>query len=155
MSFLSVLAFAIPFVLGHSQFLTGPLVNAALFMAAILSPTRFFLPVILFPGLAVLSRGLIFGPLTPFLVFFLPVIWVGNLTLVVIFQKTLTRLGYFPAALSAAVGKFLLLAFFAQLLFQIHLAPPLFLQTMGINQLLTALVGGVLAYPIYRPANHE
>jgi len=63
---LAVLSFLIPFSLGHSQFLTGTLVNTFLFLAALFLPKRLLWPLIFLPSLAVLSRGLIFGPLTVF-----------------------------------------------------------------------------------------
>lgn len=43
LAFLGVGSYAIPFLLGHSQLLTGPLVNAALFIAALTLPTKLLL----------------------------------------------------------------------------------------------------------------
>ncbi|MBU0627442.1 hypothetical protein KKG31_04880 [Patescibacteria group bacterium] len=40
------------------------------------------LPIILLPSLAVLARGLIFGPFTIFLLYMIPAIWLGNFLLV-------------------------------------------------------------------------
>ena len=63
----SFLAFAVPFSLGHPQLLVGTLVNACLFLSAIFLPKKLIYPLIFFPSLGVLTRGIIFGSLTPFL----------------------------------------------------------------------------------------
>ena len=151
---LASLSFAVPFALGHSQMMTGVLVNAALFASAMLLPRRLFWPIILFPSLAVLSRGLIFGPLTSFLVYFLPFIWLGNLSLILIFKKTYDRFGFPISALFASVGKSIFLFSFAKLFFNFHLVPRLFLTTMGIIQLATALSGGLLAFLFFKKVSH-
>ena len=92
---LSVLSFSTPFFLGYPQWLVGTIVNACLFLAAIFLPKEFILPIIIFPSLGVLFRGIIFGPLTMFLVYFLQFIWLANLTLVFVFKKVSPHLNYF------------------------------------------------------------
>ena len=151
---LSVSSFVIPFVLGNSQFVTGLLVNTALFASVALLPKKFFWPIIVLPSLGVLSRGLVFGPLTPFLFYFLPFIWLGNLGLVMVFKKTSSRLGYSLGVLLASLAKFLLLFAFANLMFRFNLVPRLFLTAMGINQLITACLGGFLVLPILQKIAH-
>ncbi|MEK7664636.1 MAG: hypothetical protein AAB361_00675 [Patescibacteria group bacterium] len=116
------LSFFVPFFLGHPQWLVGTIVNACLFLTAIFLPKKFFLPLIIFPSLGVLARGLVFGPFTPFLIYFLPFIWLGNLVLILI---------------SAA-----------NIYFKFHIVPQMFLQAMGQNQLLTALAGGIISFII-------
>lgn len=143
---LALLSFAVPFSLGSSQFITGPVVNAALFASAIFLPGKLFLPIIVLPSIAVLSRGLIFGPFTRFLIYFLPFIWLSNLTLILVFKKIFPKLGYFLSVFLAAFTKLIILFSFANLYFRFHLVPRLFLQTMGINQLITACLGGLLAF---------
>lgn len=143
---LAFLSFAVPFSLGSSQFITGPLVNAALFASAIFLPQKLFLPIIVLPSIAVLSRGLIFGPFTPFLFYFIPFIWLSNLTLILVFKKSFPKLGYFLSVLLAALTKLIILFSSANLYFKFHLVPRLFLQAMGVNQLITACLGGLLAF---------
>lgn len=147
---LAAFSFAIPFSLGHSQFVTGSLVNAALFCSAIFLPKKLFLPMVIFPGLAVLSRGLVFGPATPFLVFFLPFIWLANLGLVLVFKKSAPSLGFLPAVVLAATAKAGWLFLTASLFFNFQLVPRLFLQTMGLNQLITAVFGGLLVFVAWK-----
>ena len=44
-------------------------------------------PVILAPALGALSRGLLFGPMTIYLIYLLPFIWIGNTILVFTFKQ--------------------------------------------------------------------
>jgi len=149
---LSVLSFIVPFSLGHSQWLVGTIINASLFLAAIFLPKKFFVPLIILPSLGVLGRGIIFGPFTLFLIYFLPFIWFGNLILILFFKmlyKKSSDFNYFLCVFCAAAVKFLFLMAIASLYFKFHLVPAVFLQAMGINQLLTALTGGIIAWIIF------
>ena len=145
---LSFLTFVVPFLIGGPQVLVGTIVNAALFASAVLLPKKLFLPLLFFPSLAVLSRGLIFGPFTWYLVYFIPFIWAGNLGLALLFQKTRSHFGFIGGVLTASLFKQGILILGAYIYFQLHLVPELFLKTMGIYQLITALAGGVMAYLI-------
>jgi len=149
---LSFCSFAIPFLLGHPQLLVGSLVNAALFLSAILLSQRLFLPIIFFPSLAVLSHGLIFGPLTPFLILMTPFIWLGNLLLVLSFKKvfTLSHANFPLTIIAASFFKMTFLYFSASVLFKLSLLPKLFLTTMGLIQGVTALTGGLIAFVVVK-----
>lgn len=143
---LAAISFVVPFSLGHSQFLTGVIVNASLFLVAVFLPARLWLLVVILPSAGVLARGLIFGPLTPFLIYFLPFIWLGNLVLMAVFAGQKSRLGTMGAILLASAAKFFLLFSSAQVYFHFKIVPKLFLQTMGIYQFITAVSGGLLVY---------
>lgn len=148
---LSVLSLILPFSLGHLQWLVGTIVNACLFLAAIFLPKKFFAPLIVLPSLGVLGRGIIFGPFTSFLIYFLPFIWLGNLTLILVFKalyKKSSDFKYFLFMFCAASVKYLFLSVIASLYFKFHLVPAIFLQTMGAIQLLTALAGGLIAFAV-------
>lgn len=151
---LAVLALAVPFSLGHSQLVTGSIVNAALFLSAVLLPGMLFLPIIVLPSLGVWGRGLIFGPLTPLLVYFAPFIWLGNLSLILVFKRVFPSLGYFLSAFLASLVKMSLLFLAANFFFRLKLVPGLFLTAMGINQLITAWLGGFLASLLLKGAGH-
>ena len=145
----SILSFIVPFYLGHPQWLVGTIVNACLFSSAIFLPKKFFWPIIIFPSLGVLARGLIFGPLTPFLVYFLPFIWASNLILISVFKKLFSYLNYIPSLFVAALAKFLFLLIIANVYFGFNIIPKVFLQTMGIFQFLTALSGGIISLVLF------
>lgn len=146
---LSLLSFSIPFSLSHPQWLVGTIVNACLFLTAIFLPKKFILPLIIFPSLGVLSRGIIFGPLTIILVYFLPFIWLANLALILVFKKLFSHLNYFFSVFFAVTAKSLFLFTIANIYFEFSLAPKIFVQLMGLNQLFTALAGGTISWIIF------
>lgn len=145
----SILSFFIPFGLGHPQWFVGVIVNAFLFLSAIFLPKKYFLPVVILPNLGVLARGLIFGSLTPFLIYFVPFIWIGNLVLILAFNYLFPKFRFIGSTIAASIVKFAVLFAVANLYFNFHLVPKLFLQSMGVFQLLTALAGGLISFIIF------
>lgn len=144
-SLINFLSFAVPFSLGHPQLLVGSIVNACLFLGALFLPQKFIYSIIFLPSLAVLSRGIIFGPFTPFLIFMVPFIWVGNWLLVFGFKRLFNKSqNYWLAAFTVAFLKYLFLYSSALLLFKLKILPKLFLTSMGFLQLITALLGAVI-----------
>jgi len=164
----SILSFFVPFAFGHPQWLVGTIVNACLFLGAVFLPKKYFLPLAVLPSLGVLARGLVFGPFTYFLVYFLPFIWLGNLILILVFRSvyefqlkrdpTSSNLkNAFSKLLEVgsliglpALAKFLFLAIIANIYFKFSVVPALFVQTMGLNQLATALSGGLVAFLVFQ-----
>ena len=146
---LSILSFTIPFAFGHPQWLVGTVVNACLFLGAYFLPTKYYAPLIIFPSLGVLGRGIIFGPFTSFLIYFLPFIWLGNLILVLLFKDCTKRAGFLISVVVASFAKYFFLAKIAEIYFNFSLVPKIFLTSMGAIQLTTALAGGVIAFVIF------
>jgi len=164
----SILSFFAPFAFGHPQWLVGTIVNTCLFLGAGFLPKKYFLPLAVLPSLGVLARGLVFGPFTYFLVYFLPFIWLGNLILILAFKKiyefklrrdpTSSNLkNAFSKLLEVgsliglpALAKFLFLFLIANIYFNFSIVPMLFVQTMGLNQLATALSGGLVAFLVFQ-----
>ena len=146
---ISILSFFVPFALGHPQWLVGTIVNACLFLGAIYLPKRYFIPLAILPSLGILVRGLVFGPFTLFLVYFLPFIWLGNLVLILLAKQMFLRFGFILSAISASIIKFLFLFLIANIYFKISIVPAVFLQTMGSNQLATALAGALISWLIF------
>lgn len=154
---LYALSFSIPLFFS-SQIITGILVNCFLFLSAQKLSFKQILPVIILPSLGALAHNTLFGPQTIFLYYFLPVIWIGNGMLVTFFSKIQT--GIVGKIILSAIVKYLILHFFAQLYFRSNIVPSLFISSMGYIQLITALVGGIIAYgitimPIYERINHS
>ncbi len=144
------LSFFVPFALGHPQWLVGTIVNVCLFLGAVYLPKRYFIALAVLPSLGVLARGLVFGPLTMFLVYFLPFIWLGNLILILVAKGLFSRFGYMFSAVSACILKFLFLFIIANIYFKFDVVPAIFLQAMGLNQLATALAGGLIVFLVFK-----
>lgn len=147
----SVICFFIPLLMGHPQIVVGVVVNAALVVAALNLKGYKLLPVILLPSLGVLSRGIIFGPFSVFLVYMIPFIWIGNSILVFSFKhfKLGKKYNYWHTLAIGALLKsgFLFLSAFA--LYKLGVLPVIFLTAMGVIQVLTAAAGGIAAYGIH------
>lgn len=146
----AILSFFVPFSLGHPQWLVGTVVNTCLFLGALYLPKKYFLPLAILPSLGVLARGAVFGPFTLFLVYFLPFIWLGNLVLILAFKGLFSKFGFFLSGFAAGLAKFIFLLAAANIYFYFHVVPSLFLQAMGLNQLATALAGGLTAFLIFK-----
>ncbi len=141
-----VLAFLIPFVLEGPQLLVGSLVNAALVYAALNVSASRALPVVFMPSIAALSRGVLFGALTPFLAVMLPIIWAGNALLVYSIKAlSARRVSFWISLPAAAVLKAGIIFVFASVMVQVDVLPPAMVSAMGLVQLWTALIGAAIA----------
>jgi uncharacterized membrane protein len=78
---LSLAAFTVPFLFQHPQIIVGVTVNLLLVIAAHRLPWNKAMPVILLPSIGVLASGIVFGPLSPYVVPMIPAIWAGNAVL--------------------------------------------------------------------------
>lgn len=146
----SFISFIVPLLIGHPQFLVGTLVNAALVLTALNLRRYQLLPVIILPSLGVLSRGIIFGPFTIFLLIMIPFIWIGNSLLVFSIKEFYLRRKY-NKFLSAGIGIAFKVAFLfsmAFLLVKVDVLPVIFLTAMGLTQLYTAAAGTAVAFGI-------
>lgn len=148
----SFIAFFIPFFVGHPQLLVGTMVNATLILSSLYLKRNFLLPIIFMPSIAVLSRGLIFGHFTIFLLYFIPFIWIGNFILTLFFKGLYlkNKTNYFITLLSGSFAKALFLFMIALLFFKLNLIPEIFLATMGTMQFTTAILGGIAAFAIIK-----
>jgi hypothetical protein len=144
----SILSFFVPFLLGHPQLLVGALVNAFLISAALNLKGYKLLPVIMMPCLGVLTAGIIFGPLSMFLVYFIPFIWIGNSILVFAFKyfRLYRKYNYIVTLVLGTAMKSAFLFLSAVVLYSLGIVPVMFLTAMGLIQVTTALIGGAAAY---------
>jgi hypothetical protein len=146
----SMVCFFVPFLLGHPQLLVGTVVNASLILAALNLKSYKLLPIIMIPSLGVLTKGLIFGPFTIFLVYMIPFIWIGNTILVYCFKKFnlgLRMNKWFVLFIGSGLKVGFLFGI-AYLLVKVGILPAVFLGAMGLLQVYTALLGGVLAFSV-------
>lgn len=148
---LAAIAFSVPLLLGHEQLLVGTVVNSMLIVAAI--NTRGWKKILLLvtlPSISVLLSGMIFGPQSAALLYLIPFIWIGNASLVFLFRALFVakKKNYFLTLLAGAGIKALFLFSIAFALVYFSVIPVVFLAAMGALQLLTAIAGGVLAYPV-------
>lgn len=147
--FIALIALAtIAPLLGHNQFITGPLVNATLFLAVIWLSGRDAVLVGLVPSLIALSVGLLPAVLAPMV----PFIMVSNALLIVIFSL-LYKKSFFVAVIAASILKFLFLFATSNIVINLLMKKEVAAKVaamMSWPQLVTALIGGVLVFFIAR-----
>ena len=133
-----LLAIALVFQMGgFPQFITGPLVNTVLYLAAMIVGWQGGMLIgILTPVIASI-RGILPPPLTPLI----PFIALGNSILIILFFWLQSK-NKIVGIIIASCVKFLLLAGAVKLLVQV---PPAIAQMMSFPQLITALAGGAIA----------
>jgi len=144
----SIAVFAIPLLVPHPQFLTGTIVNAFLIMGALHFKGWKVLPLVILPSAAAILSGALFGPFTLFIVYMMPVIWMGNLLLVYLFKKLhiAQNMNYWATVGISAIAKSALLFGAAFLFVNLDILPTIFLSAMGLMQLGTAIAGGIAAF---------
>jgi len=139
------LSFFIPFLISSPQLLTGSIVNTLLFLFVLKTHSKNVLPIIILPSAGALLNGVVFGTFTPFLLYFLPFIWISNFILVKSFRYFIHKTSFVMGIIGSSIIKSLFLFAIAFILTTTKIVPQIFLQAMGIFQLGTALLGGAIA----------
>ncbi|MFP3950438.1 MAG: hypothetical protein ACLFUZ_05120 [Candidatus Micrarchaeia archaeon] len=141
----SFLAFSIPFFFPHPQLVTGIIVNAFLVFAALGMDGRNVLPVVMLPSIGAIANGLLFGPLTIFLIYMVPFIWIGNFVLVLGIKHFMQDVGknFAEAGGTSVLLKAGVIFLPAYLLYLGGVLPEALLLPMGAVQLATG-VGGLI-----------
>lgn len=144
----TAVCFFLPLFMGHPQIFVGIIVNTMLIASALNIKGYRLLPVIIAPSLGALSRGVLFGPFTIFLVYMIPFIWIGNAILVFSFKwlKLKLKKNYWLTLIIGSLLKSGFLFLIAYILYSLNILPVIFLTAMGLVQLATAVGGGIAAY---------
>ncbi|MCD6452757.1 MAG: iron hydrogenase [Dehalococcoidales bacterium] len=143
-----LLAIAVAAPLIGNQFITGPIVNATLIVATVLLGMKYGILVGLVPSTIAMASGL----LPPILAPQIPFIMVGNAILVITFGY-LRQKNYWLGLVTGSVLKFAFLYGTCKLISNLFVNQQVatnIAQMMSWPQLVTALVGGVLAYGFLR-----
>jgi len=142
LSVVYILAFAVPFIFKQPQLLIGSLINFILIFSISKYGLKKIIPVLFLPSLASFLNGVLLGVFTPYLLYLMPFIVLSNLVFVLAFKYV--KIKYLNIGI-AALLKACFLFSAAYILFQTIHIPEIFLTTMGLIQLYTALIGGTLA----------
>ncbi|MFA6533139.1 MAG: hypothetical protein WCT22_04050 [Patescibacteria group bacterium] len=147
------LAFFIPFLISGPQLLTGTLVNCLLISGTKFVDKKNHLFMAILPSIAAVRNGLVFGKFTIFLVYFLPFIWLSNFVLIrsIVYLREKLPLS-FSISLSV-IFKTIILFVSALIYFKFNFVPEIFLTTMGVFQLTTGIMGGVVFLGINKIVN--
>ena len=127
----------------HVQWVTGPIVNAILFLAVIFVGSKNAILIGLIPSIMALYFGLLPAPLAPLV----PFIMISNAILIIAFDWL--KKNYWTAVIVAATIKFLFLYFsysaIMNLILKKELAPQV-ASVLSWTQFYTAVVGGIIAW---------
>ncbi len=154
---LSVIFGAHSFVATNSQLIVGSIVNCALVVSAInLKGWKKVLFVVTMPSISTIASGYIFGPLSMPMVYMIPAIWAGNFALIYAFKYIMLKKekNYFLAGVVGIVAKVAIIFGFFSILNAFGVFPAKAVATlqksMSLIQLITATVGTMLAFGIYK-----
>lgn len=137
----------------HNQWVTGPLVNAIIILTCLYIGSMEAIMFGLIPSTIALSSGLLPSPLAPMV----PFIMISNALFVAIFYY-LKKFNYFSALIISAIIKSAFLFGVVNILMNQFLNEKFITELsimMSWPQLITALVGGIIAYIITKKYPNE
>ena len=141
----------------NSQIIIGSIVNTALVVTAInLNGWVKILGVVTMPSISTILSGYVFGSASTYMVYMIPAIWIGNFILVYLYKLLLLdkKLNYFLAGIAGVLLKVAVIFLFFNVLNLFNVFPEKLVSTlqnaMGLTQLITASIGVVVAFVIYK-----
>ncbi len=146
------LSFSIPFLIEKPQILVGMCINLLITISTLKFGLKKTIPILILPSLSAYLHGILFNGATIFLLYLIPFIILSNL----IYSSVIYKVG--NKYISVILGSFLKTVFLfsvANIFVNSFNLPTIFLTTMGINQLITALTGGILAVIFYDMKNNS
>lgn len=146
----------------NSQLIVGTIVNAALVTAAInLKGWAKILGVVTMPSISTILSGYVFGTASVYMVYMIPAIWLGNFAL--IYSYKFFMLGknkhYFLAGIVGIIVKVAIIFASFNIINLFGVFPEKLVTTlstaMGMTQLITATLGVIIAFIIYKLENRK
>lgn len=146
----------------NSQLIVGTIVNAALVISAInLKGWGKILGIVTMPSISTILSGYVFGTASVYMVYMIPAIWLGNFAL--IYSYKFLMLGknkhYFLAGIIGIIVKVAIIFGLFNLINVFRVFPEKLVTTlstaMGTTQLITATLGVIVAFIIYKLENKK
>ncbi len=169
---IGLLAFLVPTFLGkllsevfgaqsvvatNSQLIIGSIVNTALVLTALnIKGWPRVLMVVFMPSISTMFSGFIFGSASIFMMYMIPAIWLGNFALVMSFKYLMLHknINYIISAIVGILVKVGIIFGFFMILKSFSVFPEKVVtnlqQAMSITQLITATIGCLAGWAIYR-----
>lgn len=141
----------------NSQLIIGSIVNTALFVTALnLKGTVKILGIVTMPSVSTILSGVVFHSASVYMSYMIPAIWLGNFSLIYFFKKmfVVNKKNYlFAGIVSILIKVFVIFGIF-QVLRMVSIFPDALVSTlqtsMGMTQLITAFIGFVLSFAIFK-----
>lgn len=144
-------------ITSNSQIIVGSVVNTILVISALnLKGWTKIIPIVTMPSISTILSGYIFKSASVFMVYMIPAIWLGNFALIMAFKYIMfaKNQNYFVASILGIVCKVAIIFGAFLILKKCNVFPEkvaLNLQkAMSIIQLITATIGCLVAFCIYK-----
>lgn len=141
----------------NSQLIIGSIVNSALVISALnLKGWKKIVLVTTMPSISTIVSGYIFGPVSVPMLYMMPAIWLGNFALIFSFKYLMLKKKnyYWVSAVVGIIAKVLIIFGLFNLINLFGVFPakavPTLQKSMGLIQLITASIGCVIGYAIYK-----
>lgn len=133
----------------HNQFITGPIVNATLFIAAVILGAGNAILIGLVPSVVALVSGLLPAPLAPMV----PFIMISNAIMVIVFTYA-KKVNYWAGVTGGALFKYAFLYLTSTIVVGLisnqNIAAKAAATMMAWPQIVTAIVGGIIAFGVLK-----
>lgn len=144
-------------IASKSQLIVGSIVNAALIVTALnLQGPAKILGVVTMPSVSTVLSGYVFKTASPYMAYMIPAIWIGNFLLIYSYKLIVVskEKNYFLATIVGIVLKVFVIFGAFLILKAIGVFPEKLVsnlqKAMSLVQIITATIGSVIAYAIYR-----
>ncbi len=144
-------------VANYSQIIVGSIVNTALIISAIhIKGWKKIIGIVTMPSISTVLGGYVFGTASVYMVYMIPAIWLGNLALIYFYKLNLLekKKNYFSAGVLGIIVKVFVIFGFFEILNVFGIFPAKLVtnlqMAMGLTQLITASIGMLIAFTIYK-----
>ncbi|MCI8654375.1 MAG: hypothetical protein HFJ48_00645 [Clostridia bacterium] len=155
--FITVIFGADSIITNNSQILVGSVVNTALIISAFnVKGWKKIVGIVTMPSISTILSGYVFKTASVFMVYMIPAIWLGNFALIYFYKFIMMNKNknYFLAGFLGIAVKVLIIFSAFNILNLFNIFPTKLinnLQTaMGVTQLITATIGMIIAFIIYK-----
>lgn len=159
---ISVLFGAESVIANNSQIIVGSVVNTLLVVSALnLKGWTKTIFVVTMPSISTILSGYVFKSASVFMVYMIPAIWLGNFVLIYAFKYITLKKNknYFLSAIIGIVCKVVIIYAFFNILNSFNIFPAKLVtnlqKAMGLTQAITATIGCLIAYIVYRSEKSE
>ena len=148
-------------IASNSQLIVGSIVNTALVVSALnLKGWTKIIPIVTMPSISTILSGYVFKSASVYMVYMIPAIWIGNFALIFAFKYIMlaNKKNYLLSSIVGIICKVAIIFGFFAILNAFNIFPEKLVtnlqNAMGLTQLITATIGCLVAFIIYKLENN-
>jgi hypothetical protein len=149
-------------IVSNSQLIIGSIVNTALVVSSLnIKGWSKLIPIITMPSISTILSGVVFKSASVYMLYMIPAIWIGNFVLIFAFKYFMLQKekSYVLASIIGIISKVAIIFLFFIVLKTFNVFPDKLVsnlqKAMSIIQLVTATVGCIIAFGIYKIENNK